>query len=724
MVGWLLAGLATGIVWMLMAGWAPAAGVAVAAAAAAVLCRRNLLAATLLWLAAGIVLTASALTRLPAPEPYFGREVVMELKWTGSQPMAGPAGFQWEASVEAPPDLAGGRVRVRTEEPPCYGSYLVKGTLVPPVRYRNPGQQWHYRRLLWGGHVGQLDRAQVLNLWPEAPGPLQAVRGYYRNNIAELYGGDAAGLALAITTGERNLLEWQQRVELSQSGLGHVTALSGMHIGVLAGLALALLAKVGVGPAWSRVLVAAVLAAYVVFAGVRPSLLRAVLMCGYSLASYVVAGRSGKSIAALGWAVLAMLCYNPLWLADYSFLFSVAATACAVGGSGRLEGWLDFLPAAARRIAGLTLAIQVVTLPLALLLFGGVPTLAVAANLVAIPLLPVVFAATLAAGFVPAAAWPLAGAAAWLCHGLLELARQLSRGWLEMPVHLAPLAWVGALAAVGLWLGKFPRRKLAAAAVALVVAMAAGQWAYARVACSLWVLDVGHGDAVLIRCRGQWVLVDCGDEYAGANAVVPTLRRLGARRLAAVIITHPHRDHAGGLAAVLDAIDVRQVVVNDCFAASPWSEGVDARVVRHGQPLFSWLKVTAPGQWDPLRQMSVNDRSLVVTLDLNGAGALLAGDIEAEAEGLLAPVLGPHAVLKVAHHGSSTSSGAGFLNSLRPDVAIISCGLASVHGFPHQQVLANLEQAGADVYRTDRDGYVQIVFWPRGRYGVFTFSGR
>lgn len=728
MVGWLLAGLTAGIVWMLLTGWPYAAVVAAGLALAAIIWRRPLPAAALAWAAAGVVLCAAALAGLPGAEPYWGREVVLQLQWTGSLPIDSGSSVLWEARVLTPPDLEGGLVQVRTADYPRHGKCQVAGKLMPPLRYRNPGQQWHYRRLLCGGQIGRLEQADVLHLAPADPGLLTVVRSYFRTNIGELFGGDGAGLALAVTSGERNLLQWEQREAVYQAGLGHVTALSGMHIGVLAGLVLALLARIGLREPWSGGLVLVVLVAYVAFAGVRPSLARAVLMSGYSLAGYVLTGRQQRSINALGWAALAMLCYNPLWIADYSFLFSFAATACAVAGSAWFERRLQFLPPTARRIAGITLAVQLATLPLALFLFGGVPTLAVAANLVVVPLLPFIFAATLTVGFfgplLPGIALPLAGATAHLCRGVLELARLLAKGWLPVPMGWVVYAWIIVFAAIAYAAGKIRRRKLAAIVLALLVAVAGGQFLYNRLTCAMWVLDVGDGDAVLLRCRGTWVLVDCGDEYAGEQAVAPALRRLGVRRLAALIITHPHADHAGGLRAVLEAVRVDRVIASECFLDSPWAGDVEAMVSRHQARLFPWLELVPPEQWDPLGRLSINNRSLVASACCNGTELLLAGDIEGEAERLLAPLLGRHTVLKVPHHGSSSSSGADFLSCIQPRTAIISCGLLSAHDFPHRQALDNLAAAGAEIFRTDRDGFVQVLFWPRGRYSVLTFTGR
>ncbi len=722
---WMLAGLVLGILWQLLSGWAPGGAVFAALALFTLFfipLRRW--SGLLVWAALGVLLTVLALSSLPHSGDYLGRQVVLEVQWTGSFPRQGEDYYLWEARIVSPDDLAGGRVQVRTAEAPRHGLYVVEGTLHPVLRYRNPGQQWHYRRLVYSGWAGRLERVSVLAFRESHPGLLAGLRQGFQENVLEFMG-EPGALALAVTAGDRGALGWQQSRDIYQSGLGHVTALSGMHIGVLAGLGYMLLKRTPLPEGVARLLVLLLLGLYVMFAGVRPSLLRAVLMAGYTLAAYVAVGRKATAGYSLCWAALALLCWNPLWIMDYAMLFSFFATACAVYGAPLVEGGLGFLPAVARRVAAVTVAIQVVTLPLSLLLFGGVPVLAVVANLVAVPLLPLVFASTLWVGFA-GGLWPLAGAAvavvpAILCGGLLELARLLAVGWLEVPLPVVPHVWIGLLGLLALLWRPFERQRVLVVVVAASLALAGAQGLYRHHVSAIWVLDVGHGDAILLRNGGQWVLVDCGDPFAGEAAVVPTLKRLGVRRLTAVIVTHPHADHAGGLAAVLEAVEVDAVIVNRCFSQSVWADGVEYMVIDRRRGLLPWLQLEAPGQWDYYNNMNLNDLSLVASVDLQHLSVLLTGDMEEAAEEALTPLLQPHNLLKVSHHGSRTSSSRQFLSRVQPSVAVISSALGCRHGFPHEEVLERLERAGATVYSTARDGYVQVVVWPWQRYSIFTF---
>jgi competence protein ComEC len=240
--------------------------------------------------------------------------------------------------------------------------------------------------------------------------------------------------------------------------------------------------------------------------------------------------------------------------------------------------------------------------------------------------------------------------------------------------------------------------------------------------CSVWFLDAGQGDSVLIRCGGRWVLVDTGEQHAAARGVVPALKHLGVMKLSAVVITHPHADHAGGLGEILDNITVERILVNSCFMDSEWAGLLEHRieVVRGRVELWPGLSVISHdrGFNNP------NDNSLIVILDYNGTQVLFTGDIEAQGEKAYSPYLGLTDVLKVAHHGSQTSSSPDFLDLVNPSVAVISCGLGNRFGMPHGAVLEALDQADADVYRTDNNGFIRLVLWPWNKYSIFLFTGR
>jgi len=243
---------------------------------------------------------------------------------------------------------------------------------------------------------------------------------------------------------------------------------------------------------------------------------------------------------------------------------------------------------------------------------------------------------------------------------------------------------------------------------------------------TLTALDVGQGDALLLRARGVTILVDTGEP--GAD-VVRLLRREGIERLDLLVITHAHLDHVGGAPLVLDALPV------DVVWMHPVPEGVDV-VVQHTQTLEAAerrgipirappvgarvsvgdlrLEVFGPPAGRPYdwTRSELNNASIVLRASVAGAGSvLLAGDVEREAQ---ADLLAAHRerlrvdVLVVPHHGSRTSDPE-FLLATGARTAVLSVGRGNRHGHPHPEILATLESAGMRIHRTDRDGTVRIA---------------
>jgi competence protein ComEC len=232
------------------------------------------------------------------------------------------------------------------------------------------------------------------------------------------------------------------------------------------------------------------------------------------------------------------------------------------------------------------------------------------------------------------------------------------------------------------------------------------------------ILDVGQGDATLIQHGDTAVLVDAGEPRAG---VVARLREAGVRRLDALVITHAQADHAGGAAAVIEALDVGVVLdgrdgvreaTGTAMAAAARRRGVRLVPAVAGRRLRAgrldlrllWPEARPPGSpaaGDP------NLRAVVAELQVGGISMLLAAD--AESEVLAALDLRPVDVLKVAHHGSADPGLPALLARLRPRLATISAGNHNRFDHPAPSTLRALRAAGVAVLRTDRDGTVRLT---------------
>jgi len=395
----------------------------------------------------------------------------------------------------------------------------------------------------------------------------------------------------------------------------------------------------------------------------------------------------------------------------------------------------------------MSVAAQVSVMPILAFHFQQVSLAAFAANLFVVPLVgvlvPVGFAAATLGLILPS----VAALAVRPLGPLLDLIHILARFFAALPGAAIPvfppslagiaISYLVLIALVEVLRGRLALRRPAAIGAVLVL-LSVLIWAQVLQGAgprllSIRVLDVGQGDAILLRApSGQTVLIDGGGEVeghltgydVGVRRVVPVLRRLGVRRIDVVILSHAHEDHAGGLVAVLQNFRVGLVLDSGLPHQAPSyarirelvaARGIPYRLARRGMrlDLGDGLRLAVLLPQEPLIAGSgsdVNLNSVVVRAIYHHVGVLFTGDMEALNESQLLD-LGDDvrsAILKVAHHGSDTGTTEAFVDAVRPAVAVISVGAMNPFGHPHRRTLDVLEEWGAQVYRTDRDGAVLI----------------
>lgn len=238
----------------------------------------------------------------------------------------------------------------------------------------------------------------------------------------------------------------------------------------------------------------------------------------------------------------------------------------------------------------------------------------------------------------------------------------------------------------------------------------------------VYFFDVGQGDSELIRLPGgENILIDAGTSST-EDELVGELRSLGAETLDLVVATHPHADHIGGMAAVIDAFDVRQVVMPrisesdtpttktyENLLQSIADKGLTITPAEPGDELLSSggavLTVLAPNGED---YGDLNNYSVVLRLTYGEDSFLFTGDAEEASEEEMLSLDWPltATVLKCGHHGSETSTSPAFLDAVSPQYAVISCGVDNDYGHPDAVTLEKLEAAGVEVFRTDRQGTI------------------
>ncbi|MEX1004115.1 MAG: ComEC/Rec2 family competence protein [Acidimicrobiia bacterium] len=485
--------------------------------------------------------------------------------------------------------------------------------------------------------------------------------------------------------------------EMRRAGLSHLVAVSGSNVALFLIGVVVVTAPLAMRPL-GRLLV--VLNGLLVFGALtrwEPSVLRAAAMAGL-VGVGRFAGFPLEPITALAVVGGGSVLVAPGLVDSVGFQLSVLATAGLLAGA-RLQP--DRGPVFSLFTA--TLAAQAAVAPVLLATFGSVPLLSPIANLVAIPLVTV---ATSLAGIGAAvgADWVI-GVAELLAQGFVAVAR-VAAPWPQLDA----VGFAVVLGAGLLWWRFRPLRapSLVIAAVVLAIGIVpADQGPHT----GLVVLDVGQGDAVVVRLAGFTVLVDGGPDPA---KLATGLARYGVDRIDLAVATHVHEDHVAGLAGIMERVPISRLWAAFEPHATPASRHLIEQAHEHGVPLERpelgdrieiaghTIDVVGPRR----RYAGPNDQSIVLVVQIGGTRILLTGDIETVAQSELQVT--DIDVLKVPHQGAGTSDPA-WLAAHSGDLAIVSVGPNSF-GHPTDWVLETLGDAGATVLRTDRFGDVIVEF--------------
>ena len=508
--------------------------------------------------------------------------------------------------------------------------------------------------------------------------------------------------ALVLGRGER--LADDIRDNYKRGGTYHLLVFSGLQIAFAAGL-IAFLLRVFDAPRasdWS-LLGFSILAP--LFIGPTASVSRASIGIGlYALSRILKRPTTLENL----WCVAALigLILAPRDLTNAAFQLTYA-------GAGALVFAGRPLASGRRRWLAYAFAAECAITPLTLFHFHQ---FALGGSLTTLALTPVISAMLVVSALVCAIPCAPLFAVIALLHricSILNAASATFAGWYAAPpVATMVVGFGAALLAIALLRGRV-RAVVILVSVCLPICGAAVRGHRRVERPAITVLDVGQGDSILIRTRDRAVLVDGGPRFA--NVAWMLLDR-GVRSLDAVVLTHVHPDHCGGLPDVLTHLRVRQLWISprrftgDCaerLLETASSELVPIHLVHDGDRFGDIRALTANRTF---RHSPENNSSIVLQVSIGGRNVLLTGDIERESEADLADRAGRADVLKVAHHGSRSSSTPPMLDAVSPRIALISCGRHNLFGHPHAEVLDALQRRGVLVLRTDVDGSIDIDF--------------
>ncbi len=631
----------------------------------------------------------------------------------------------------------------------AYGDQvLVNARLQQPPLPRNPGD-FNYRRYLNFNKIFFTARfdEDSLRLLKRNQGNVFLSRVIFplrqkiRSVFERYFSQPARGVLKALILGERNDLQKVVLERFQKTGVVHVLAISGLHVGFILAALFMITGFLPLKPLLRHFLIFSGLFLFVALVNFKAPVVRASVMALFYFGARLLQRRPSP-LNALGAAAFVLLLADPAQLLKPGFQFSFAAVGGILSGYPRLR---QFLPLGwpfdrGKRIVQkflwqpllVSLSAIIATIPLTWWYYGSVPVAAVIANLFVIPAIGVVVNLALLFVFSAILHLPFVSGLAVLLQFLLEQTLRVvsafsSQWWVQWQTGKpAFVPWfIFTLFVILILSGKIKRKHLLFAGIGVLVFVL---FFPSSKRLRVTFLDVGQGDACLLEFpQGVTMLVDGGEggKYfdAGRRAVLPVLRTYGIKRLNYVVATHPHTDHFGGLLSVLKSIAVDTLVLTPYPDSGKFylrlkevatRRGIGLRFVRRGKQLKvgdeARCYVLHPfGPFCEFKNHSgheVNNTSLVLKIQFGKTAVLLTGDLQNDAEFYLARYQKflKAQILKVAHHGSITSSDSLFLSYVVPRFAVVSVGARNRFNHPSLWVVRQLRVFGTGVWRTDHLG--------------------
>ena len=640
-----------------------------------------------------------------------------------------------EVRLETPEEWDGIRIRIWSDDPMPRGTILwVAGSVTPYERAGNPGGT---DELLWAASRKlsfEGDRIRVVKASPPLPSLATKLRSAIKRDFPE----EIQGLVAALLLGDRTDLAVEQREAMRALGLSHLFAISGFHFALMMFFLRGMVKRLGASPWFSNGVGLILLWMVGAVIGFPISALRALVLMSFIFGGELTRLRVDR-INLLFAAVFVLLLVEPFSIYSLGFQLSVAATFSLLA----FPRWLQAIcfprtPTIGSWLAPI-LAVQVGVLPLLMRGFGEMSLFVFFGNLLLAPLfvgvLGILFLWAVSTLLI-SGAW-LAPLAVWLIHSWLAIVDFCAASFMTL-IPVAKLSW-WTVASYYLLLGFFyeaswgrikislmqGRRVIVALLFALVLGL------LYPVPLRLWVLDVGQGDAILLTARDQSILWDAGgspfsDWEVGRNRVEPALDVLGIRQVDWGIVTHFDADHVEGMVELVKDHRVKRLVIGPHQPNNHWVD--DLQLADSTIPIITLEKEWKLGRGNavsiqldaPPLHKKENENSLLSRIQIGKTRILLTGDMEAVNERDWQRKMDLRAdILKVAHHGSNTSTTKEFLNAVNPEIGLISVG-KNTYGHPAPVVLQRLTDHNIEIYRTDQAGAIEVVFTKAG-YRVIPF---
>ncbi len=611
---------------------------------------------------------------------------------------------------------------------------------------RNPGDfdfQSYYSRKNIFGRVRIKDPHQLQFRRSNSFKPVQMIsliRKYIKNKFELVLDHEPAAMLSALILGNRNDLDPELIKAFTISGVVHVLAVSGLHVGYVLIVLFIVVKIIRIPWGWNRCFIIAGLFIFVLISGSKPSVIRASTMAALYVIAPVLSRKANpwNIISATGFL---MLITNPLSLEDIGFQLSFAAVISImlfhrfitlkmpkviqpseISNRPVRYLWSLFL---------VSLSAQIGTFPLIAYHFHQINILAGFSNLIIVPLIGLFLALgfiIIFLGWIPIIGYSI-GQTEWALYKLIYHVSNISAGvsWASVKLPEVSLQFIfyfiAVLGIIFIYLNS-KRKELVLIVFCLTANIFIWNLAFEKHGLDIVFLDVGQGDATIMRFpNGKTMLIDSGPANpwydTGEKVILPVANYLGIHKFNWLVLSHPHNDHIGGAVSIIESMPVDTVLdTYSSFQSSTYrylksqitKKGIIYKQVTAGEVKSfgqnTYIQILAPDTSWSMHQSNVNNSSIVLRILYGEKSFIFMGDLEQDGEGelLRAEQNIKSDIIKVGHHGSITSSSMPLINAIKPDFAVMSLGNKNKFGHPSAIILDRYSEQNVNVFRTDEKG--------------------
>ncbi|MBE0069546.1 DNA internalization-related competence protein ComEC/Rec2 [Thermoanaerobacterium thermosaccharolyticum] len=613
----------------------------------------------------------------------------------------------------------------------------LRGIIQLPQGKRNPGG-FDYKLFLKKNGITALmsvNGYSVKIIKKNADSIIERVFRNTKERIVENYGvsmpKNDADFVSSVILGEYNV-EDDILNSFRITGISHIIAVSGFNFGLLTVFMMFVLNIFHIRR-YSAPIIIPLLIFYTLITGLPPSAVRSVIMASMALIASSI-GRNNNPINAVSFAAVIILSFNPLMLFDIGFQLSFVATLSILLLYNPVKDMLKIKNEKLKEVVSVTVAAQLGTIPITIYSFHNLSIISLLPNIIIVPIVSI----TVILGFLSALIGlifsPLAIILNMINTPIVELILFLTKIFAEIPhasinVSVPPfymiIFYYTALLIMISSLSKINKLKVISLILFISMTVLFVSTLIPR-NLEITFLDVGQGDSTFLRTPdGENILIDGGGrpEYnrssfdVGQDILLPYLLYENAASLDAIFISHTDSDHIGGILSILDDVDVKRIFIGRQVQEDENYKRLMDIANKKKIPVFQLSKgdtitidgiryyVLSPSS-SIINENPINNNALVFKMVYQNVSILFTGDIEKEAENALIDDNISSDILKVAHHGSNTSSQKNFIDKVNPKISVIMVGKNN-YGQPDSEVVKYLESK-SQLFRTDKDGAVIV----------------